>query len=55
VATSHYLVRAMWAMLKRGTYWQENPAHAQLTPARALQQQGGPPCLGFLSRASPRA
>ena len=25
VATGHYLVRAMWAMLKRGTYWQENP------------------------------
>jgi transposase len=24
VATAHYLVRVMWAMLKRGTLWQEN-------------------------------
>ena len=28
VATAHYLVRVMWAMLKRGTDWQENPAKA---------------------------
>jgi transposase len=28
VATAHYLVRVMWAMLKRGTVWQENPALA---------------------------
>ena len=26
VATAHYLVRVMWAMLKRGTAWQEDPA-----------------------------
>ena len=26
VATGHYLVRAMWAMLKRGTTWHENPS-----------------------------
>jgi transposase len=26
VATAHYLVRVMWAMLRRGTLWQENPA-----------------------------
>ena len=26
VATAHYLVRVMWAMLKRGTLWQENAA-----------------------------
>jgi transposase len=24
VATAHYLVRVMWAMLKRGTFWEEN-------------------------------
>src|SRR5262249_118247 len=29
VATAHYLVRVMWALLKRGTDWQENPAHAK--------------------------
>ena len=29
VATAHYLVRVMWAMLKRGTDWQENPALAK--------------------------
>src|SRR5262245_52491716 len=28
VATAHYLVRVMWAMLRRGTAWQENPAQA---------------------------
>jgi transposase len=28
VATAHYLVRTMWAMLKRGTVWQENLAAA---------------------------
>ena len=26
VATAHYLVRVMWAMLKRGTVWEENLA-----------------------------
>jgi len=26
VATAHYLVRVMWAMLKRGTTWEENTA-----------------------------
>ena len=40
VATAHYLVRVMWAMLKRGTYWQENPALTKPTPAPARQQQG---------------
>ena len=24
VATAHYLVRAMWAMLKHGTMWEES-------------------------------
>jgi hypothetical protein len=28
VATAHYLVRVMWAMLKRGTVGQEHPALA---------------------------
>jgi transposase len=28
VATAHYLVRVMWAMLKRGTLWQEKEARA---------------------------
>ena len=28
VATAHYLVRVMWAMLKRGTFWEENTALA---------------------------
>jgi transposase len=29
VATAHYLVRVMWAMLKRGTVWEENLALAK--------------------------
>jgi transposase len=29
VATAHYLVRVLWALLKRGTVWQENPALAK--------------------------
>src|SRR5215469_9348912 len=33
VATAHYLVRVMWAMLKRGTDWQENPALAKASGA----------------------
>jgi transposase len=28
VATAHYLARVMWAMLRRGTTWQESPAPA---------------------------
>jgi len=28
VATAHYLVRVMWAMLRRGTVWQEHQAQA---------------------------
>lgn len=28
VATAHYLVRVMWALLKRGTLWEEKLAHA---------------------------
>ena len=42
VATGHYLVRVMWAMLKRGTYWQENPALTKPTPTPARQQQEAP-------------
>jgi transposase len=45
VATGHYLVRAMWAMLKRGTTWQENPTLTKPTPAPARQQQGCPRAL----------
>ena len=26
VATAHYLVRVMWAMMKGGTQWEENPS-----------------------------
>jgi hypothetical protein len=26
VATAHYLVRVMWALLKRGTVWEESQA-----------------------------
>ena len=44
VATGHYLVRAMWAMLKRGTRWQEKQP-IPTTPARARQQQGCPRAL----------
>jgi transposase len=29
VATAHYLVRVMWALLKRGTTWEENQESAQ--------------------------
>jgi transposase len=29
VATAHYLVRVMWALLKRGTVWQEGVASAE--------------------------
>ena len=39
VATAHYLVRVMWALLKRGTDWQENPA---LAKAPASASCGGP-------------
>ena len=42
VATGHYLVRVMWAMLKRGTHWRENPTLNKPTPAPARQQQGAP-------------
>lgn len=34
VATSHYLVRAMWAMLKHGTSWQEKQQTTTPAPAR---------------------
>ena len=30
VATAHYLVRVMWAMLKRGTFWEENTAASRV-------------------------
>ena len=40
VATAHYLVRVMWAMLKRGTVWEENLALASVaergSPGRAI-------------------
>jgi len=39
VVTGHYLVRAMWAMLKRGTCWQENSGPTKPTAASAGQQQ----------------
>ena len=39
VATSHFLARAMWSMLKHGTHWQENPRPKEPTPAPALQQK----------------
>jgi transposase len=29
VATAHYLVRVMWAMLKRGTFWEESSGPAE--------------------------
>jgi transposase len=29
VATAHYLVRVMWALLKRGTVWEESLAMAK--------------------------
>ena len=38
VATAHYLVRVMWAMLKRGTDWRESPA---LVEARGAATCGG--------------
>jgi transposase len=28
VATAHYLVRVMWAMMRHGAAWQSNPARA---------------------------
>jgi transposase len=39
VATAPYLVRVMWAMLKRGADWQENPARARAPGAASC---GGP-------------
>ena len=40
VATAHYLVRVMWALLKRGTTWEEGVAAADepegATPAAAV-------------------
>ena len=35
VATAHYLVRVMWAMLKRGTVWEEDTALAALVGTQA--------------------
>ncbi|MAG92608.1 MAG: hypothetical protein CMJ48_02480 [Planctomycetaceae bacterium] len=31
VATAHYLVRAMWGMMKRGTLWKETVAEQEET------------------------
>jgi transposase len=39
VATGHYLVRAMWAMLKRGTYWQENPRAVKTSSETAASRR----------------
>ena len=39
VATAHYLVRVMWALLKRGTVWQEDPALAN-EPGTAARVAG---------------
>jgi transposase len=39
VATAHYLVRVMWALLKRGTVWQENSARAE---SSGSGPRGGP-------------
>ena len=40
VATAHYLVRVMWALLKQGTTWEEGVAPADepkgVTPAVAV-------------------
>ncbi len=43
VATAHYLVRVMWAMLKRGTVWEENPTRADepRTIARGVKASRG--------------
>jgi transposase len=54
VATAHYLVRVMWAMLKRGTFWEEDAGIAKPTPAQARQQQG-PPCHHLHHRRRPQA
>jgi transposase len=42
VATAYYLVRVMWALLKRGTVWQEDPALAKSPASGAcpVPQQG---------------
>jgi transposase len=37
VATAHYMVRVMWAMLKRGTVWQETLAQADVVRVQADQ------------------
>jgi transposase len=41
VATAHYLVRVMWALLKRGTTWQENGEQAQQPSEKARGRQSG--------------
>ena len=39
VATAHYLVRVMWAMLRHGTVWQENRSPGGVTPARVRREK----------------
>src|SRR5262245_48945259 len=48
VATAPYLVRVMWAMRRRGTDWQENPA---LAKAPSSASCGGP--VGEVGEGSP--
>ena len=45
VATAHYLVRVMWAMLKRGTVWEEGLAPAD-------EPKGVTPAVAVISRCS---
>jgi transposase len=40
MATAHHLVRVMWAMLKRGTLWEDKEGPSHLPAAR-----GGPRCF----------
>ena len=55
VATAHYLVRVMWAMLKRGEFWEENRSQPKSTAARAHQRQGDSLPQVSCRHASPKA
>jgi transposase len=46
VATAHYLVRVMWALLKRGTVWQENPALAESSNSGSRRGSAADPGVG---------
>ena len=52
VATAHYLVRVMWALLKRGTTWEEGlaPADEPRTPAIVVPHQRTPFAAASLQR-----